>query len=55
MPETRAKVAALLGDEGGSGVWDGHLQWGASLSGKKLGEAAILFPKPQVEKAQDGK
>jgi methionyl-tRNA synthetase len=55
MPETRAKVAALLGDEGGSGVWDGRLQWGASLSGKKLGEAAILFPKPQVEKAQDGK
>lgn len=47
MPETRAKVAALLGDEGGDGVWDARLQWGESLSGKKLGEAAILFPRPQ--------
>jgi methionyl-tRNA synthetase len=55
MPETRAKVGALLGDEGGSGVWDGRLKWGATLVGKKLGEAAILFPRPQTEKAPESK
>jgi len=47
MPETKAKVGALLGGEG-NGTWAERLVWGGSLAGKKLGEAAILFPRPQA-------
>jgi len=46
MPATTDKVRALLGVTP-SGSWREQLEWGASLTGAKLGAAAILFPKPE--------
>jgi methionyl-tRNA synthetase len=46
MPATRDKVLALLGTAP-QGTWRDQLVWGASLTGAKLGAAAILFPKPE--------
>lgn len=54
MPLTRARVAGLLGDES-AGAWSGRLLWGSTLAGKKLGETAILFPRPQTEKGPEKK
>ena len=47
MPGTAGKIDALLGHKL-EGTWQSQLVWGAGLTGKKLGEAAILFPKPQA-------
>ncbi len=47
MPGTAAKIDALLGHKP-EGTWQTQLVWGTGLTGKKLGEAAILFPKPQA-------
>jgi methionyl-tRNA synthetase len=30
-----------------SGAWRDRLVWGASLTGAKVAETAILFPRPQ--------
>jgi methionyl-tRNA synthetase len=46
MPATRDKVLALLGTAP-TGTWGDQLVWGATLTGAKLGAAAILFPKPE--------
>ena len=43
MPATAGKIDALLGHKA-EGTWQTQLVWGAGLTGKKLGEAAILFP-----------
>ncbi len=45
MPETAAKVAALLGTAG-DGPWRERLEWGERLAGAQVGESAILFPRP---------
>ena len=47
MPGTTAKIDALLGHTP-VGTWAEQLVWGATLTGKTLGQAAILFPKPQA-------
>jgi methionyl-tRNA synthetase len=45
MPATRDKVLGLLGSTP-TGTWRDQLEWGASLTGAKVGQTAILFPKP---------
>jgi methionyl-tRNA synthetase len=45
MPGTTQKVFNLLGHTPAA-VWQEQLVWGGSLQGNKLGETAILFPKP---------
>jgi methionyl-tRNA synthetase len=46
MPATKDKVLALLGATP-AGAWRDQLVWGTTLTGAKLGAAAILFPKPE--------
>jgi methionyl-tRNA synthetase len=46
MPETADKVRALLGATV-SGTWHEQLRWGDRLAGAKVGETAILFPRPE--------
>jgi methionyl-tRNA synthetase len=60
MPGTSGKIKAVLGlpagDGGGAGagaaagVWRDELVWGARLTGNKVAETAILFPRPQPAK-----
>lgn len=50
MPETSAKVARLLGQPD-SQPWAETLDWGSRLTGIKLGEKTILFPRPEREAA----
>jgi len=45
MPTTREKVLGLLGATP-AGAWRDQLEWGATLTGAKVGQTAILFPKP---------
>jgi methionyl-tRNA synthetase len=45
MPSTQARVLGLLGSTP-AGVWGDQLVWGATLTGAKVGQTAILFPKP---------
>ncbi len=47
IPGTAGKIDALLGYKA-EGTWQTQLVWGTGLTGKKLGEAAILFPRPQA-------
>jgi methionyl-tRNA synthetase len=47
MPGSAAKINTLLGNAS-SDTWREQLVWGGKLTGNKLGEAAILFPKPQA-------
>jgi len=49
MPGTTEKIYRVLGHEPGP-VWRDELVWGASLTGNKVAEAAILFPKPETRK-----
>ncbi|PTY04813.1 methionine--tRNA ligase [Opitutaceae bacterium EW11] len=49
MPETTQKIYGVLGHTPGA-VWKEELVWGDRLSGKKVAETAILFPRPQTEK-----
>ena len=48
MPETTVKINAVLGYTAGA-VWKDELVWGARLTGSKVAETAILFPRPQAE------
>ena len=45
MPATQRKVLDLLGATP-AGTWRDQLAWGATLTGAKVGQTAILFPKP---------
>jgi methionyl-tRNA synthetase len=49
MPDAVGKIFGVLGHEP-SGAWRDELVWGAKLTGKKVAETAILFPRPQGEK-----
>jgi methionyl-tRNA synthetase len=46
MPDTTAKIYGVLGYTPGA-VWTDELNWGARLTGNKVAETAILFPRPQ--------
>jgi len=46
MPSTAKKINAVLGYEPGA-TWRDELNWGAQLTGKKVAETAILFPRPE--------
>jgi methionyl-tRNA synthetase len=48
MPETTGKIHGVLGYTIG-GVWRDELVWGGRLTGSKVAETAILFPRPQAE------
>jgi methionyl-tRNA synthetase len=51
MPGTTAKIKAVLGlPAAAAGAWRDELVWGARLTGNKVAETAILFPRPQSEK-----
>jgi methionyl-tRNA synthetase len=45
MPGVAEKVGAALGAQPG-GSWRQQLEWGSSLVGQSVGEATILFPRP---------
>lgn len=45
MPSTTGKVLGLVG-AGSAGTWAERLQWGAAMTGNRVGQTAILFPKP---------
>ena len=45
IPGTTQRVFNLLGHTPAA-LWQDQLVWGGSLQGNKLGETAILFPKP---------
>ncbi len=45
MPATAERVRALLG-AGEAPTWKEELVWSANLAGAKVGETAILFPRP---------
>ena len=51
MPSTAKKINAVLGYESGA-VWRDELNWGATLTGKKVAETAILFPRPEKPAAE---
>jgi methionyl-tRNA synthetase len=46
MPSTAQKINAVLGYEPGA-IWKDELTWGTKLTGKKIAETAILFPRPE--------
>jgi methionyl-tRNA synthetase len=46
MPSTAQKINAVLGYEPGA-IWKDELTWGTKLTGKKVAETAILFPRPE--------
>ncbi|HEU5080558.1 MAG TPA: methionine--tRNA ligase [Opitutaceae bacterium] len=50
MPQTTEKIYGVLGYSATS-AWTEELKWGSSLSGRKVAETAILFPRPQVATA----
>jgi len=50
MPTTKDKVLALLGATP-VGTWRDQLAWGTTLTGAKVGQTAILFPKPTTPAA----
>jgi methionyl-tRNA synthetase len=50
MPGTAAKVYGVLGYTP-TGAWREQLVWGATLTGAKVAETAILFPRPQAPEA----
>jgi methionyl-tRNA synthetase len=49
MPDTTAKIYGVLGYTPGS-EWKAELNWSTRLTGSKVAETAILFPKPATEK-----
>ncbi len=51
MPSTAKKINGVLGYEPGA-VWKDELAWGAKLTGKKVAETAILFPRPEKPAAE---
>jgi methionyl-tRNA synthetase len=46
MPSTAKKINDVLGYEAGAN-WRDELVWGTRLTGKKVAETAILFPRPE--------
>ena len=50
-PSTTEKIYAVLGHAPGAD-WREELNWGAKLTGRKVAEALVLFPRP--EKAESG-
>ncbi|MFT3781197.1 MAG: methionine--tRNA ligase [Nibricoccus sp.] len=51
MPETSQKIYNVLGYEPGTS-WREELVWGDKLTGKKVAENAILFPRPEKPAAE---
>jgi methionyl-tRNA synthetase len=51
MPSTAVKINGVLGYEPGA-VWKDELNWSARLTGKKVAETAILFPRPEKPAAE---
>ena len=45
-PTTASKVNAVLGYTPGP-VWRDELTWGGKLTGHKVAEALVLFPRPE--------
>ena len=46
MPSTTEKINAVLGYTPGA-VWRDELAWGSRLTGRKVADALVLFPRPQ--------
>ena len=46
MPGSAEKINAVLGYSPGA-TWQGELDWGSRLTGRKVAEALVLFPRPQ--------
>ncbi|ATC65644.1 methionine--tRNA ligase [Nibricoccus aquaticus] len=51
MPSTAQKINGVLGYEPGA-VWKDELTWSTRLTGKKVAETAILFPRPEKPAAE---
>ncbi|MGC4071675.1 MAG: methionine--tRNA ligase [Nibricoccus sp.] len=51
MPSTAKKINGVLGYEPGA-VWKDELNWSTRLTGKKVAETAILFPRPEKPAAE---
>ena len=49
MPGTVRKIHSVLGYDAGDN-WRAELTWDARLAGRKVAEAAILFPRPETAK-----
>lgn len=47
MPTTVVKIHGVLG-HATTGTWRDQLGWGTTLTGSKVAETAILFPRPQA-------
>ena len=54
MPGTKARIDQVLGSTP-AGTWTDRLVWGGSLSGSKVAEALVLFPRPAPAKPAPGK
>jgi methionyl-tRNA synthetase len=52
MPGAVEKIQAVLGHTPAAN-WLDELKWGGVLTGKKVAESAILFPRPQAEPAEE--
>jgi methionyl-tRNA synthetase len=50
MPSTTDKIYAVIGCTP-AGTWRERLVWGETLTGAKVAETAILFPRPQAPEA----
>ena len=50
MPTTAEKIYGVLGHKP-NGAWREQLVWGETLTGSKVAETAILFPRPQAPEA----
>ena len=49
MPSTTGKITAVLGYTPGA-TWQDELSWGSRLTGRKVADALVLFPRPQPAK-----
>jgi methionyl-tRNA synthetase len=49
MPATTEKINAVLGYTPGAN-WRDELAWGSKLTGAKVAESLVLFPRPQPAK-----
>jgi methionyl-tRNA synthetase len=48
MPEVAEKIPQLLGAQGGETSWKQSLEWSNVLSGGKVADKIILFPRPET-------
>ena len=53
MPAAAARINGVLGYTPGA-VWSGELAWGAKLTGTKVADALVLFPRPAPAAPQKG-